>query len=81
MEEDIVRLHVAVHDVVLVKHLEGLQQLFQNEHGLLLGKFDLFGQQILQGPSVAVLVNEVEVVAGLQHVKVANYVRVMLDIG
>ena len=42
MEEDVVRLHVAVHDVVLVKHLEGLQQLLQNEHGLLLGKFNLF---------------------------------------
>jgi hypothetical protein len=34
MEEDVVGLHVAVHDVVLVEDLEGLKQLFEDEESV-----------------------------------------------
>jgi hypothetical protein len=35
MKENIVGLHIAVHDVVLVEHLEGFKQLLEYEQGIL----------------------------------------------
>lgn len=43
MEEDIIGLHVSVHDVVLVKDLEGLEELFEDEKCLRFCEFGLFG--------------------------------------
>jgi len=42
MEKYVVWLHVSVHDVVLVKHLEGFQQLLEDEESILFRKFSLF---------------------------------------
>lgn len=80
VEEDVVGLHVAVHDVVLVEDLEGLKHLLEDEEGLLLGELLLLGEESLEGAAVAVLVDEVEVVGGLEHVVVADDVRVDFDV-
>ena len=81
MEEYVIRLHIPVHDVVFVEYLEGLEELPENEEGLLLGKLALLGEEIFQCASITKLVNEVEVVACLEHVIVFDDVGMRLDIG
>ena len=51
-----------MHDVVLVQDLKGLKELFEDEKGIGFGELTLLGQKVLEGASVAVLVDEVEVI-------------------
>lgn len=44
MEEDIVRFHISVHNVVFVEDLEGFKELLEDEEGIGLGEFPLLGQ-------------------------------------
>lgn len=79
MEKYIIWLHVTMHDIVFVKNLEGLKELFENEQSLWFAKFFLLGQQIFKGAPVAKLIDEVEVVGGFEHVIVSDDVRVGFD--
>ena len=62
MKEDIVRLHISMHDVVLVQDLKGLKELFEDEEGVGFGELTLLGEKVLEGASVAVLIDKVEVI-------------------
>ena len=81
MEEDIVRFHIPVHNVVFIEDLEGLKQLLEDEEGIGLREFSLLTQQVLKSASVAVLVDEVEVIGGFEHVEIFDDVGVGLNIG
>lgn len=85
MEQDIVGLEVAVHDVVLRQNSEGVDDLGEVADGLGLGHYFLGGipealHHFLQGPSVAELVHEIVVVRCLQHVDVPDDVVLFLDL-
>lgn len=80
VEEDVVGFEVAVHDVVLVEDLEGVDELLEDEEGLLFGNDPLLAENALKRASVAVLVDEVEVVGRLEHVDVLDDVLVLLDV-
>lgn len=80
MEEDIVGLHVTMHNVILIEHLEGLEELFENEHGLLFWEFDLFGKEVFKCTTIAVFVNEIKVIGCFKHVVVPDDVRVLFDV-
>ena len=81
MEEDIVRFHIPVHNVVFIEDLEGLKQLLEDEEGIGFWEFTLLAQQVLKSASVAVLVDEVEVIGGFEHVEIFDDVGVGFDIG
>ena len=78
VEEDVVWLKIPVHDVVLVEDLEGVDELFENEKGLFFGYDSVLAEHALEGASVAVLVDEVEVVGGFEHVDVLDDVLIFL---
>jgi hypothetical protein len=69
-----------VHDVVLVEDLEGVDELFENEKGLFFWYDSIFAEHALEGASVAVLVDEVEVVGSFEHVDVLDDVLIFLDV-
>jgi hypothetical protein len=79
MEENIIGLHVPVHDVVLVENLEGIEQLLEDEESFSLSELLLLGEQVLESAPIAIFVNEVEVVGCLEHVVVANDMLVRLN--
>lgn len=70
-----------MHDVVLVQDLKGLKELFEDEKCVGFGKFTLLGQQVFEGASVAVLVDEIEVIGGFEHVKIFDDVGMSFDVG
>ena len=70
-----------MHDVVLVEDLEGVDELLEDEQRLLFGDDAVLAEDALEGAAVAVLVDEVEVVGGLEHVDVLDDVLVLLDVG
>lgn len=72
-----------MHYVVLRKGLESVQYVSEVEHaGLqrhhLLRRVTILLHELFKGSAVAVLVYEVEVVDRLEHVQVADDVRVVL---
>lgn len=68
-----------MHDVILIQALEGIDELLEDEQGLLFGD-DSLPQLALQGASVAILVHEIEVVGSLEHVDVLYDVLVLFDV-
>jgi hypothetical protein len=73
-EEDVLGLYVSVHDVVPVEHLECLQQLPEGLQGFFFGEGSFFFDDLVEVAPVAVLVDEVVVVPGLEVVLVPDYV-------
>ncbi len=69
-----------MHDIVLVKHLKSLDELFEDEQGLLLDNEFILPELGLEGSPVAELIDEVEVVGSLEHVDVLDDMIVFLDI-
>ena len=79
MDKDVLRLDVPVYDAVLVQNLEGLEQLLEVAQGLALREL-LFGlENRIKSPSVAVVVHEVVVVGGLEHLEVLHDVGGVLE--
>ncbi len=70
-----------MHDVVFVEYLEGIDELFEDEEGLLLRDDLVLPEDSFEGATVTELVDEVEVVGSLEHVDVFYYVLVLLDVG
>ena len=81
VEEDVIGLEVPMHDVVLVEDLEGFEELFEDEEGFFFLEGVFLPEEPLQSAAVAVLVDEVEVVLGFEHVVVGDDVFVFLDVG
>ena len=70
-----------MHDVVLIEHLEGLKQLFEDKQRILLWQLALLIEKSLESAAVAEFVDEVEIVGSLEHVIVFDDVGVGLDVG
>lgn len=70
-----------MHDVVLVQHLESVDELFEVQERLLFRKYSFLAENALQSAAVAVLINEVEVVGRFEHVDVLDDVFVLFDVG
>ncbi len=70
-----------MHDVVFVEYLEGVDELFEDEEGLLFRDVFVLPEHSLEGATVTELVDEVEVVGGFEHVDVLYDVLVLLDVG
>ena len=81
MKENVVRLHIPMHNVVLVQNLKGFQQLFEDEKRVWLRELALLGEEILESASIAKLVDKVEVIGSFEHVVVLDDVSVCLDVG
>jgi hypothetical protein len=80
VEKNIVGFQITMHDIVLIESLEGLEKLPEDEQGLFLFEHIVFSEESLESAAIAVLVDEVEVVLGLEHVEVGDDVLVLLDI-
>lgn len=84
MQKNIIGFEVPVHDMVLRQNLKGLQQLSEvlegqlERHYLALLAFAALDDLAQRAP-VAVLVDEVVVIGGLEHVKITHDVRGLLD--
>lgn len=70
-----------MHDIVFIEYLKSLQQLLEDKQGMLLGQFDLLGEQVLESATVAIFIDEIEVVGGLEHIVVFDDIGVILDVG
>lgn len=70
-----------MHDVVLVEHLKSVNELLEDQECLFFWDDAILPEHSLERASVAVLVDEVEVVGGLEHVDVLDDVLVLLDVG
>jgi hypothetical protein len=81
MHEDIVRFDIPVHDIAAGKHLKRLHNLLEVKHGSLLRKRTLLLHDAVQGATVAVLIDEVEVVGSLEHVDVLDDIGAGLQRG
>ena len=80
MEENVVGLEVSVHDVILIKNLEGLKELLKDQESALLIQNILLPQHSLESASIAILIDEIKIVLRLQHIKVSDDVTVFLDV-
>ena len=81
MKENIIGFHIPMHNVVLVQYLKGILQLLEDQQRILLRQLDLFRQQVLKRATIAILINEVKVIGGLEHVIILDNVGVALDVG
>lgn len=70
-----------MHNVVFIENLESINELLEDEQRLFLGNYPVLPQHAFQGASVAVLVDEVEIVGGFEHINVLDNVLVLLYIG
>ena len=81
MEENIIRFHIAMHDVIFIENLKRFQKLLKDEQRILFWQFDLFWKKTFKSTTVAVLINEIEVIGGFEHVNVLDDVVVLFNIG
>ena len=70
-----------MHDVILVQDLKGLKELFEDEKGIGFGKLTLLGQKVLEGASIAILVDEVEVIWSFDHIEIYDDIGMSFDVG
>ena len=70
-----------MHDVVFVEYLEGVYELFEDEECLSFWNDSLFPEESFKGASIAVLIDEVEVVRGFEHVDILDDMLIFFDIG
>jgi hypothetical protein len=71
-EEDILWFDIAVHDIEAVEDLKGLQQLPEDAQRLLLGEGALPAKRLEESAAIAVLIDEVVVVARLEMILVLD---------
>ena len=81
MKEDIIGLHITMHNIILIQNLKGLEELLEDKQCVLFWQFPLFGEQALQSASVAVFVDKIEIIGSFEHVVVLDDVGVRLDVG
>jgi hypothetical protein len=72
MEEEILRLEVAMHDVVLIENPEGIDDLGEVDEGCTFGETTLLFEKFLKGTAVAELIDKVEVIDCFEHIEVLD---------
>ena len=70
-----------MHDVVLVEDLEGIDELLEDQQGVFFLDVFFLPELGLEGASIAVLIDKVEVVGSFKHVDVLDDMLIFLDIG
>ena len=81
MEENIIRFHIAMHDVIFIENLKRFQKLLKDEQRILFWQFDLFWKKTFKSTTVAVLINKIKIIACFEHVVVSDDIWVSLNIG
>lgn len=70
-----------MHDIVLVEDLKGINKLLEDEQSLFFCNDFVFAEETLEGATVTVLVDKVEIVGRFEHIDVLDDVLILLDIG
>ena len=70
-----------MHNVVFIKHLESINELFEDIKCLLFWQSFFFSEQTFQSTSVTVLIDKVEVVWSFKHVYILDDVLMFFDVG
>lgn len=70
-----------MHDVVLIEHLEGIDELFEDKQGLFFWYYPILPEHALERAAVAVLIDEVEVVGSLEHIDVLDDMLIFFNVG
>jgi hypothetical protein len=70
VQQNILWFDISVHNVAFSEHFEGVGELLKVEQTLLLRQIIHFLQNFLQSSTIAVFVDEIEVVLCLHHVDV-----------
>jgi len=70
-----------MHDIVLVKDLESIDELLEDKEGVSFGNNSLLAEHSFKGASIAVLIDEVEVVGSFEHIDVLDDMLILLYIG
>jgi hypothetical protein len=78
-EEDVVRFDVAVQDEVLAEGSHGDDELSEYYQGLPLGQAVALSDEGFESAPLAVLIDEVDVVIGLDHLHELDHVEVGLE--
>lgn len=65
MYENVGQFEVPMHDLMLIQSLEGIQNLYEKLHSLLLGQCLVLLEILREIPLIAVLKNEVKVIGSL----------------
>jgi len=69
-----------MHNVVFIKNLKCINELFEYQQSLLLRKSPLFPQQSLECTSIAVLINKVEVIGSFKHINILDDMLMFFDV-
>jgi hypothetical protein len=69
-----------MHDVVLVEYLEGIDELFEDKKCCFLRDDSILAQHAFECPSVAILIDEIEVIGSLEHVDILDDMLILLDV-
>ena len=70
-----------MHDVVLVEDLECLDELFEDEECLFFLNDSFFAEHAFEGASIAVLVDEVKIVGGFEHIDILDDMLIFFNVG
>jgi hypothetical protein len=81
IHENVIWLDISVHDIATRKNLECLDNLLEVEENSLLGEGSLLLHEFIESSTVAVLIDEVEVVGGFEHIDVLDDVGAALEGG
>lgn len=69
-----------MHNVVFIEYLESVNKLFEDEKCLFFRYYSIFSKHAFKCPSVAVLIDEIEIVGCFQHIDVLDNMLILFDI-
>lgn len=79
MHENIVRLEISVHDIILWKHFECLDHLSEINERSFLRKRSFFLHDFIQCSSITKFIYEIKVIDSFEHINILNNVGTSLD--
>lgn len=79
MHENIVRLKISMHDVILGEYFEGLNHLSEINEGSFLRERSFFLHEFIQCASITEFIDEIEVIDSFKHVNIFDDVGTVLD--
>ena len=79
LKEDIIRLDIAMEDMDVIERAEGIDKLLEDLECLLFGEVPLGSDIVLESAAFAVLIDQVDVLVGLDHLDKLDDVEVVLE--
>lgn len=80
MDEDIARLDVPMHDIILDQHLESFEQISEIAQSPFLAQISILFDQAFQSASIAVLIDKVDIIGCLEYLNKLDYMRGVLNL-